>query len=112
MTPRGRQPTVRLAQARSTSAPWSTAALEDAAGVEALALRWPIAAEVGFGWAAIVPLASVQRAAGSVWAEIPAGRDDLGLQREIARPRHLAQIRRFPGSHQCLQPPLPPGAHD
>src|SRR6185295_7307370 len=87
-------------------------AREDAAGVKALALRWPVAAEVGFGWAAIGPLASVQRATGSVRLQVPASRDHLGLEGEITRPGHLTQIRGFPGSHQCLESPLPPGTHD
>jgi len=104
---------VRLAQARSASARrTASSAREDAAGMKAFTLGWPVAAEVGFGGAAIGPFASVQRATGLVRAEIATGGDNLGLQGEIPRPGHLAQIRRFPGSHQCLEPALPGGAHD
>ena len=44
--------------------------------------------------------------------QIAAGRDHFGVDGELALARHLAEIRRTPGTHQRLQRLLPAGAHD
>jgi hypothetical protein len=80
--------------------------------MQILLLRGPLAAQVRLGWTAIRPPAIVEAAPDPVVVQIPAGRDDLGLDGEIARPLHLAEIRRATGTHQGLQLSLPFGAHD
>ena len=74
--------------------------------------RRPLAAEVGLGWTPIGASPIVQRAADAVVVQVPAGGNHLCFNRVVARPLHLAEIRRSPRSHQCLQLALPFGAHD
>jgi hypothetical protein len=76
-----------------------------------LAFR-PFAAEIWFRRPPIGASPVVERAADAVVVQITARGDYFGLDREIAGPLHLAEIRRPAGSHQGLQFALPFGAHD
>src|SRR5690349_15830966 len=80
--------------------------------MQALLLLRPVTAEVGFRRATVGTLAAMEGAANPVFIQIIACRNDLGLQREVTGPLHLAEIRRSPRAHQGLETPLPFGAHD
>jgi hypothetical protein len=54
----------------------------------------------------------MQGASDPVVVQVPAGRDHLGLEREVPGPLDLTEIRRAAGAHQCLQALLAMGAHD
>jgi hypothetical protein len=85
---------------------------KDAAGMQPLVLRGPFAAQIGLGRPSVGPRPPVKTAGDSIVIQEAAGRDDFGLDREVTRPLYLAEIRRPPGTHQCLQPSFPTGTHD
>jgi hypothetical protein len=80
--------------------------------MQPLLLLRPLAAEVRLCGPAIRPLPPMQGAADPILVEIGAGGNDLCLDGEIARPFHLAEIRRTARTHQGLQPVLPLGTHN
>jgi hypothetical protein len=66
---------------------------ENAAWVQTLILRWPLAAKIRFGRAAVRPDPPVEGTADPVVVQEPAGGNDFGLDGKITRPFHLAEIR-------------------
>jgi len=54
----------------------------------------------------------MQAATDPIVIQEAAGRDDLGLDREVSRAFYLAEIRGTARAHQGLEPLLPAGAHD
>jgi hypothetical protein len=75
-------------------------------------LRGPLAAEIGLCRTTVGPSAAVQGAANAIIIQICTGGDDLRLDRKVAGPFHLAEIRRPARSHQSFQLALLFGAHD
>jgi len=71
----------------------STATGVNTPGVKSFAFGRPVAAEVRFGRAPILPVASMQHAADVVFSKIPACRNYFGLEGKRPRSGHLAEIR-------------------
>ncbi len=72
----------------------------------------PFAAEIGLGGSAVLADAPVEAAGHTVLAEIPAGRNHLGLDGIVLVPLGLAEVGGLAGPHQRLEPGLATGAHD
>lgn len=80
--------------------------------MQPFAFRGPIAAQVGFGRTAILPGAAVERAIPGAGLEIPAGRDDFGLQGVIPLPGDLTKIGGPARTNEGLQLHVPALAKD
>jgi hypothetical protein len=80
--------------------------------VQTLVLGGPFAAEVRFGRPAVCPHPAVKAAAYAIVVQESARGYHLRLDRKVARPIYLAEIRRPARSHQCLEAAFPAGAHD